>query len=133
MSNVSGFVGEGTLFVFCFVFLFYFSVQFCFHIYCSNIWNLYDIIMLIRCVFKEVRTNQLRQHLLSTQIVSCNCFSIISSIPTIFLTSPIPSFKYFPIVFVSQIPIHFASFLLNTQNCFNSPFQILSHMAEIKI
>jgi hypothetical protein len=45
--------------------------------------------------------------------VSCNCFSIISSIPTIFLTSPIPSFKYFPIVFVSQIPTHFASFFLS--------------------
>ena len=51
MSNVSGFVGEGTfVFVFCFVFLFYFSVQSCFHIYCSNIWNLYDFIMLICCI-----------------------------------------------------------------------------------
>jgi hypothetical protein len=33
--------------------------------------------------------------------------------------------------FVSQIPTHFVSFFLNAQNCFNSPFQILSHMAEI--
>ena len=29
----------------CLLFLFYFSVQFCFHIYCSNIWNMYDFIL----------------------------------------------------------------------------------------
>ena len=58
-------------FVLCFFFTFLFTVLFS-HLLFKHmklVW-FYNV----KCVFKEVRTNQLQQHLLSTQIVSCNCF-----------------------------------------------------------
>jgi hypothetical protein len=45
----------------------------------------------------------------------------INVIPSPGFKLVIQSFKYFPIVFVSQIPTHFASFFLNAQNCSNLP------------